>query len=89
MTDSEFNRYKEALEIKDKIDATQKYLDYLASIENTSYPRTESSWGLDFNLNNGYRRLELTSELFWQCFDFIKHEKQTELKKYKEEFDEL
>lgn len=89
MTDLEFNRYKEALEIKDKIEATQKYLDYLASIENTGYPRTESNWGLDFNLNNDYRRLELTSELFWQCFDFVKHVKQTELDKYKEDFDKL
>ena len=50
MTDSEFNRYKEAVEIKDKIDATQRYLNYLKSIENTGYPRTESSWGLDFTI---------------------------------------
>ena len=89
MTDSEFNKYKEALEIKDKIDVTQRYLNYLASIENTGYPRTESNWGLDFILNDSYIRLELTSELFWQCFDIIKHEKQIELDKYKEDFDKL
>lgn len=89
MTEKEFERYQTAVQLKDKIEATQRYLNYLKSIENVDYPRTESNWSLEFNLNDKYTKLELTSELFWKCFDFIKHEKQTELDKYKEEFDKL
>ena len=90
MTEEEFNRYQKAVEIKDKINNITRELNYIKSnFEEVSYPRCESEWGIRINLNNSYKTIVLSSELFWECVDFIKKKKQEELDNYKKEFDKL
>ncbi len=90
MTDQEFNRYQKAFEIKEKINCINRELNYIKSdFEEASYPRSESGWGIHINLNDSYKTIALSSELFWECIDFIKKKKQEELDNYKKEFDKL
>jgi len=90
MTESEFKRYEKAVEIKEKINETKNFLNYLKSnFEDLDYPRSESSWCLHIYLNDDPKSINLTSKLFWECFEFVKHKKEEELKEYENLFKEL
>lgn len=89
MTDQEFDKYKKAVEIKDKIYKLENEIEYIEDFRYKTYPRTESGWNLSLILNDSPKRINLTSELFWKCLDLIILLKREELDKYKEEFNKI
>lgn len=90
MTENEFERYQKAVEIKEKIDTLKREIEYIDEHFNEfCYPRSESNWQLSIKLNDNYKPLNLTSELFWECVNLVKMRKLEELKKYQDQFDKL
>lgn len=90
MTKNEFERYQNAVEIKEKIDILKKEIEYIDEhFDEFGYPRTESDWRLSINLNSNIKFISLTSELFWECVNLVKMRKLEELKKYQDQFDKL
>jgi hypothetical protein len=90
MTENEFERYQNAVEIKEKIDILKKEIEYIDEhFDEFGYPRTESDWRLSINLNSNIKFISLTSELFWECVNLVKMRKLEELKKYQDQFDKL
>ena len=90
MTDKEFERYQKAIEIKNQIDNIEREIEYIDNDFNKfGYPRSESGWCLAVGINDSYRKLNLSSEVFWECVDLVKQRKCEELDKYKEQFEKL
>lgn len=90
MTENEFERYQNAVQIKEKIDTLKQEVEYIDEcFDEFGYPRTESDWRLSINLNSNIKFISLTSELFWECVNLVKMRKLEELKKYKDQFDKL
>ena len=90
MTDKEFERYEQAVDIKNKIDQLERDIEYIDDhFQELIYPRTESGWCLSINMNDNYKTLHLSSKLFWECIDLVKQRKLEELKEYQEQFDNL
>ena len=90
MTDKEFERYQKAIEIKNQIDNIKQEIEYIDNNFNESgYPRSESGWCLAVSINDSYRKLNLSSEVFWECVDLVKQRKIEELQKYQQEFENL
>ena len=90
MTESEFNRYQEAVEIKEQIDKIKRELDYIDSnFNNEVFPRTESNWTLSIIINDSPKSISLESDLFWEFIDIIKSKKEEELNKLKTKFKDL
>lgn len=90
MTDKEFQRYQEAVKIKDQIDNIEREIKYIEdNFNELGYPRSESGWCLAVSINDSYKKLSLSSEVFWECVDLVKQRKCEELKKYKEQFEKL
>ena len=90
MTEKEFERYQTAIELKEKIDAVEKEINNITnSFQELGYPRSESGWCLAVSINDSYKKLSLSSEVFWECVDLVKTRKIEELKKYQDQFDKL
>jgi hypothetical protein len=90
MTENEFERYQNAVEIKEKINTLEQEVEYIDErFDEFVYPRTESDWRLSININSNIKFISLTSELFWECVNLVKMRKLEELKKYQEQFDKL
>ena len=90
MTEQEFNRYQQAVEIKQQIDNTQRELNYLNSnFEYKTYPRSESGWSLFIRINDQSKSITLSSEEFWECFELIKTKKEKQLVELQEKFNQL
>ena len=92
MTEEEFNRYQEAVEIKDKINKIKKELDYINSNFYDFvkiYPRTESNWALSIIINDSPKTITLDSDLFWEFIDIIKYKTQEKLNDLETQFKNL
>ena len=90
MTEQEFKRYEKAVEIKNKINYLESFIEYLdTKFDNNIYPRSESKWQLSVLINDETKTINLTSDLFWECVDYVEKRKKEELEKYKEVFNNL
>lgn len=90
MTEKEFERYQTAIQLKEKIDAVEKEINNITnSFQELGYPRSESGWCLAVSINDSYKKLSLSPEVFWECVDLVKTRKIEELKKYQDQFDKL
>ena len=90
MTEKEFERYQTAVQLKEKIGAIEKEINNITnSFQELGYPRSESEWCLAVSINDSYKKLSLSSEVFWECVDLVKTRKIEELKKYQDQFDKL
>ena len=90
MTENEFKRYQTAIQLKEKIDDIEKEINNITNgFQELGYPRSESGWCLAVSINDSYKKLSLSSEVFWECVDLVKQRKYEELDKYKEQFENL
>ena len=90
MTEQEFERYEKTVEIKNKINDLESFIEYLdTKFDNNIYPRSESKWQLSILINNETKTINLTSDLFWECVDYVRKYKIEELEKYQKLFNNL
>lgn len=89
MTEQEFKRYEVTVEIKNKINDLESFIEYLNTFDDNIYPRSESKWQLSVLINDETKIINLTSDIFWECVDYIEKRKKEELEKYQELFNNL
>lgn len=90
MTENEFERYQTAVRLKEKIGDIEREINNITnSFQELCYPRSESGWCLAVSINDSYKKLSLSSEVFWECVNLVKMRKLEELKKYQDQFNKL